>query len=463
MPQAKGAENYVAGSILLCGINALEQVTDVLSDAMFYQEANAILYRAFLEMQSNGIPIDAYTACKHLEKTGNLTEVGGPLYITELMENVASDAHVAHHAGIIRNEYLRRKMIEAAYRAYNRGFDEGEEISASVSLLDSDIRDIQELMAGRRDTSHIRDIVKEAISNAYKRAEDKRKGIGAGITTGFADLNRKLAGGWKAPELVILAARPSVGKTALALHMAERAARNGVPVLFVSLEMDKTQLADRMIIGRSGVDSYGYKSGHARDEELAMAEKVSFSELAGLPLHIEDNPHQTVLSIFSRARVMKRKGKCGLLIIDYLQLITPVSGQNREQEVSQISRSLKLGAKELGIPVIALSQQNRKGGADLSTLRDSGAIEQDADVVIFIERNGEDGDVEMVDEGNKLIGNLMHLNIKKNRHGETGIVHITHNSSFTAFYDCDCMRPQKTVAEYNPDKFHASGSYETPF
>lgn len=461
MPQAKGAEHYVIGSILLCGINALEQVTDILSDEMFYRKANTVLYKTFLDMQSSGIPIDAYTVCKHLEKTDRLTEIGGVLYITELMENIASDSHVAYHAGIIRNEYLRRRMIEAAHRAYNRAFDASEEISASVSLLDADIRDIQELMAGRRDTSHIRDIVKDSVSNAYKRAEDKRRGINAGITTGFADLNRKLAGGWKSPELVILAARPSVGKTAIALHMAERAARNGVPVLFVSLEMDKTQLADRMIIGKSGVDAYGYKSGTARDEELAKAEKVSFGELAGLPVHIEDIPHQTVLDIFGKARVMKRKEKCGLLIIDYLQLITPVSGQNREQEVSQISRSLKLGAKELGLPVIALSQQNRRGGADLSTLRDSGAIEQDADIVIFIERNGEDGDIKMVDENRNPVGNLMHLNIKKNRHGETGTVHITHNSSFTAFYDFNYSHAQKGVTGYNPDTFHES--QEMPF
>lgn len=466
MPQAVNSENYVIGSILLSGINALEQTVEILSDEMFYNNANAILYKTFTDMQAETMAIDLPSVNEWMLKAKTLDDCGGPGYIAELTSNIASGTHVAAHAEIVRDKYMRRELIKAACEAYNGGYDASAGIDYTVAQYESGIQKVQELMAGRRSASHIRGIVTGVIKDAWKRASDKREGRDPGITTGLADLDRKLSGGWKAPDFIVLAARPSVGKTAISIHMAERAARSGIPVLYVSLEMSKNQLVERMVIGKSDVDAYAYKSGCSSNEDLARAEDIAFREIARLPLHVEDNPSRTVVAVMSQARVMQRRGMCGLLIIDYLQLLTPVSGQNREQEISGISRALKLGAKQLGIPVIALSQQNRKGGADLATLRDSGAIEQDADIVIFIERKTKDNNVEMVDENNiPLPDNIIRLSIGKNRNGETGNVFITHNSSFTAFYDYDYSRNRKRVSttQYvDPDRFHEPAG-EMPF
>lgn len=465
MPQAEASERYVIGCILMEHEYALERVSGILDSGMFYNESHAVIYKAILEMQAGGIQIDMITVAQYLRKSGEIDNIGGEYYICELTGAVASDTHIVTHAEFIADKYLRRMLIKSAWQACNRAFDETEETADVVASYDTELQHVQEVMSGKRRLSDALNGVKTSISNAYKRASDRREGRSTGITTGFADLDRKLAGGWKAPDLVVLAARPSVGKTALAIHMAKRAARNRIPVLFVSLEMGEIQLYDRMIIGESGVNSYEYNSGNITDTELEKAEKTAFSEIAGLPLYVDDNPNQTVVNILSKARVMKRQGKCGLLIIDYLQLITPVyrPGQNREQEVAQISRSLKLGAKNLDMPVIVLSQQNRKGGSDLATLRDSGAIEQDADIVFFIERNSDDSDVEMVDSKGIPVENAIRLNIKKNRHGETGVVFVTHNSSFTAFYDYEhsrgsVVKPRNDIP--HPDRFHESGARE---
>jgi replicative DNA helicase len=464
MPQSVPSERYVIGSILLSGQSALEQVVGILSDEMFYGNANAILYKAFTDMQTEAMAIDMISVCEWLLKTGNLNDCGGPAYISQLTGNIASDSHIVAHAEIVKEKYLRRKIIIASAEAYHRGFDETEDVDRLVALYESDIQGVQELMMGRRDTSHISAIIAKAIKELYRRTGEKRMGHDVGITTGFADLNHKLSGGWTEPDFIVLAARPSVGKTALALHMAERAALNNTPVLLVSLEMNEVQIINRMIIGKSGVDSYAYKAGLLGDDDLTIAENTAFSRIAGLPICVEDNPDQTVVSILSKARVLKKQGKCNLLIIDYLQLITAIPGQNREQEVAGISRALKLGAKRLHIPVIVLSQQNRKGGSDLATLRESGAIEQDADVVIFIERNSDE--IEMEDRNGNPVDNLIRLNIKKNRNGETGVVFITHNSSFTAFYDYDRqVRKVMSASEYaDPNEFHESeGDDDKPF
>jgi replicative DNA helicase len=466
MPQSPDSENYLIGAILLTGVNALEQVTGILSDEMFYFPRNALLYRSFVEMQEAMQPVDMISVVEWLRRTGRLEDCGGADMIAELTMPVCSDAHVAVHAGIVRDKYLRRRLIEASQKAYGHSFDETEDIGDTVAICDTEIRRVEELMTGHNDASFVNEAGRQSITDAYRRASQKRQGADVAVTTGFDGLNRKLSGGWKSPDLVILAARPSVGKTALAIHFAQRAARCGTPVLFVSLEMGKKQLADRMIIGASGVDAWEYSSGNISDENLAKAEQTFFRELAPLPICLSDSPVQTVTAIMAEARVLRRQGKCGMLIVDYLQLITPVfrTGQNREQEISQISRSLKLGAKALDIPVIVLSQQNRQGAtgagaSDLATLRDSGAIEQDADAVIFVER-----DFDATDADGNTVNSVVRLNVRKNRHGETGAVYVTHNASMTAFYDCQYSHPAaarvkgKTAAARaaGPDRFHES-------
>jgi replicative DNA helicase len=316
-------------------------------------------------------------------------------------------------------------------------------------------------MAGESKQDLIRVPAIAGIDLAAVRMDKAAKGQAIGITTGFSDLDR-ITGGLRPKELIIIAARPGAGKTALSIHIARRVATRGHHVVFFSLEMGDIELADRMIVGSSGIDKDKYKSGKISQDEFKRAYDVVHNDIAKLNIRIDDTPRQTVLTIANKLRLLKKRGHCDVAIIDYLQLIKSSDrGRSRDEEVGSITRELKIIAKELEIPVILLCQMNReveKRGNKapiLSDLRESGSIEQDADIVIFIHRPVNDGEseVDIVDSatGRK---DVFQLFVRKNRDGQCGVIKIVRNETMTAFYDYDYRNVTPTHSSVNPDRFH---------
>jgi replicative DNA helicase len=467
-PRAVEVEEAVLGAVLL-ERDAFERVCDTLSGEMFYEDRNRTVYGAVMALYAKHRPVDMLTVTGQLREDGNLEAVDGPSYISQLADMVASTAHLEYHAEIVRDRYIRRKLIEFSTRSASEGYDESETLDDVLARLNAGVEQLYELLAGKDETSHISAVLKQSIHMAYERMDRAEKGKDIGITTGFARLDR-VTNGWKPNGLVILAARPGAGKTAIAIHMAKRAAIRGHKVVFLSLEMGNTELTDRMIVGDSGIDKNEYKSGRIRREDLLKAENTAFNDLAKLNIYIDATPRQTALTITGKLRLLKKRGQCSMAIIDYLQLVKPsTKGRSRDEEVGEITRELKLAAKELGIPVLLLSQMNRevekRGNREpvLSDLRESGSIEQDADVVVFIQRPNADGETEMVDTatGKK---NIIRLFVRKNRDGMTDVIKITHNESLTAFYDYDYSQNSGTKHEsVNPDRFHEPAGNELPF
>jgi len=441
MPQARELEDAVLGAVML-EKTAFETANNILSADMFYYQVNGIIFSACIELETERQPIDLLTVADKLRSNGDLEAVGGMHYLAQFTQKIVSSAHLETHCFIVKEKYLHRKLIQICSENISLGFDETEDIDETIAKLNTEIESLQELIVGKRDTSHISEAAKESITQMHTRIANKRDGVTPGIPTGFADLNA-LTNGWKPEKFIVLAARPGVGKTSIASKFAITAAKKGTPVVFFSLEMGETELTDRMIISEAAINADDYNSGSIQQAEWSKAE-MAMESISRLPIYIEDNPNVTVRNIVNKARLLKKQGKCGMVIIDYLQLITPsVKSKIREQEVSEISRLLKIHAKELKVPFIVLCQMNRNIESEnreprLSDLRESGSIEQDADIVIFISRPGMYLD-ELRDKktGEVIDKNFIELLIRKNRAGKLGKVKVMHNESMTNFYDYD--------------------------
>jgi replicative DNA helicase len=441
MPQAREFEEAVLGAVLL-EKTAFETAGGILSPEMFYDTGNGLIFAACAALEADRKPVDVLTVAEQLRKTEKLEEAGGIARIAGLLANVVSSAHLEYHSLIVKDRYLKRRIIGACSAGMALGFDETEEADEIVAGLNTEIERLQEDIVGKRETGHLSEAVEKSVVQMHVRIANRREGITPGIPTGFVELDR-LINGWQPEKLVILAARPGAGKTAIAIKLARKAAMHGTPVAFFSLEMGETELADRMIIAEAGISADNYASGALKPAEWSMAETAA-SKISPFPVYIDDNPGVTVRNIVNRARMLKKQGKCGMVIIDYLQLITPVAGtgQNRNQEVGEMSRQLKIHAKALKIPFIVLCQMNRnieseKREPNLSDLRESGSIEQDADIVIFISRPGMYVDELRDKKTGEPIENCIELLVKKNRSGKPGKVRIKHNDSMTDFYDWD--------------------------
>lgn len=334
-------------------------------------------------------------------------------------------------------------------------YDTSNELSEITSIYEATISSIDNILIGAKAGRPLSEVLKSLNKNIEERVVKARQGQLIGVNTGFGALNR-ITAGWQPGWLVILAARPSDGKTAIAVNrFAKEAARSGTWVNLFSLEMEDISLGERLLVGASGVDSYQLKAGRVEDEDWRKINE-SISELENLPVFIDDTPYVSIAHIRNVARANKRKGKCGLVIVDYLQLVKAVSvkGKNREQEVAEMSRSLKALAKELHVPVIALSQLSREVEKRtnkrpvLSDLRESGNLEQDADLVMFSFRPARHG---ITDDGmgNMLAENQAILILAKNRHGDIGDIDFYHNSTMTDFSD-------------SPSNFDSLSSYTPP-
>ncbi|QIK58831.1 replicative DNA helicase [Dysgonomonas sp. HDW5A] len=390
-PQAIELEEAVLGALLIES-KAYQEIEDILTPNDFYSEKNQIIYKAIVSLSVKRNPIDMLTVVQELKSSGELDVIGGPLYIADLSDKIASSAHIIYHAQIINQKAKSRKLIRIASELSVKAYDETldveetlEELEMSLTELASNSSDCQSVSMGEALT--------EAMETASKTQELREKGIQVAIPTGLNTLNDILAGGWSAPDLIILGARPSMGKTQHSLSFAKAAAEAGKEVLFVSIEMKRTQLVNRYLLEDDRINSRHLKSGQMSTEEWsAMDERAG--QLWNLKLNIADHHNiRYINNLKSEARRLKRKGKLQMMIVDYLGLIrTNMKFQSRQLEIGYITGELKNLAKELDIPIILLSQLNRpmKGTAikepQLEDLRESGDIEQDADIVLFIHK-----------------------------------------------------------------------------
>ena len=416
---------------------AMVLVGDKLSPEMFYETKFGEIYSALLSMYHSGKAIDLVTVRAELASRGKLEAVGGAYELVRLAGRVASSAHLEYHALILRQMYIRREMIAGLHTLLASAADESVDLSDALADLH---RLAGHLESGAVSDNCLRDmerLMQDTLEQMDKRVENNRNGI-TGIPTGLRELDR-LTAGWQQGDLNIIAARPSVGKTAFALHLALAAGRAGKHVLVNSLEMQGERLGDRWLCAQAA----NVDAGHLKTGQLDAGERQQALEaarlLSALPVYVDDNPKMSMDHIRSSALLQKSKGRCDLLIIDYLQLCEMKSGQknrNREQEVAEASRKAKLIAKELDIPVILLCQLNRECEmrADkrpaLSDLRESGAIEQDADVVMLLYRPALYG---LTSERRSKFPSegLGMVILAKHRNGETGDVYFGHNPAMT--------------------------------
>lgn len=435
-PHDDDLESVILGACLT-ETTAMVLVGDKLSPEMFYETKFGEIYSALLSMYHSGKAIDLVTVRAELASRGKLEAVGGAYELVRLAGRVASSAHLEYHALILRQMYIRREMIAGLHTLLASAADESVDLSDALADLH---RLAGHLESGAVSNNCLRDmerLMQDTLEQMDKRVENNRNGI-TGIPTGLRELDR-LTAGWQQGDLNIIAARPSVGKTAFALHLALAAGRAGKHVLVNSLEMQGERLGDRWLCAQAA----NVDAGHLKTGQLDAGERQQALEaarlLSALPVYVDDNPKMSMDHIRSSALLQKSKGRCDLLIIDYLQLCEMKSGQknrNREQEVAEASRKAKLIAKELDIPVIQLCQLNRECEmrADkrpaLSDLRESGAIEQDADVVMLLYRPALYG---LTSERRSKFPSegLGMVILAKHRNGETGDVYFGHNPAMT--------------------------------
>lgn len=435
-PHDDDLESVILGACLT-ETTAMVLVGDKLSPEMFYETKFGEIYSALLSMYHSGKAIDLVTVHAELASRGKLEAVGGAYELVRLAGRVASSAHLEYHVLILRQMYIRREMIAGLHTLLASAADESVDLSDALADLH---RLAGHLESGAVSNNCLRDmerLMQDTLEQMDKRVENNRNGI-TGIPTGLRELDR-LTAGWQQGDLNIIAARPSVGKTAFALHLALAAGRAGKHVLVNSLEMQGERLGDRWLCAQAA----NVDAGHLKTGLLDAGERQQALEaarlLSALPVYVDDNPKMSMDHIRSSALLQKSKGRCDLLIIDYLQLCEMKSGQknrNREQEVAEASRKAKLIAKELDIPVILLCQLNRECEmrADkrpaLSDLRESGAIEQDADVVMLLYRPALYG---LTSEHRSKFPSegLGMVILAKHRNGETGDVYFGHNPAMT--------------------------------
>jgi len=441
-PWSNEAEQAVLGAMLLDQDAAL-RASELLDDSMFYREGHRRLYRAMMAMTEQRTVIDHVTLRDELLRRGELTEAGGVEYLAELVDAVPTAANLEFHAKIVRDKAILRRLIETSTAVIAEAYDGG---TLAGDLLDKAESRIFQISQERGDEGFTR--LKEMLWPTMERIESlQRSGKSiTGVPSGFVDLD-EMTSGFQRAELVIVAARPSMGKTAFCLNVATHAAiEAGHGVAVFSLEMSKEALVQRMLCSEAMVDSQRVRRGTLRDADFTRLARAA-GVLQNCPIWIDDTPAMTLLEMRSKARRLKSEYDVKLLVVDYLQLMrSPEHAENRVQEISDISRSLKGLAKELDLPVLALSQLSRASeqrGGDrrpiLSDLRDSGAIEQDADIVIFIHRpEMYEGTIDK--DGNSLEGKAEVI-VGKHRNGPTGTLSLHFHKSFTRF-DSTTERPE---------------------
>jgi replicative DNA helicase len=431
-PQSLEAEKALLGSIMIRP-EVMHDLTDIVKEQTFYSDRHRQIWSVMMELHSKGTPIDLLSVSARLKEKEIVDQVGGMSYLTELVQGVPSSTNAKYYAEMIQKKFLLRNLIAASEYVGELGFDEAADIEEILDHAEKKIFEVTNF-TGTHKFVAIGDTLHEAwerIDKLHNTTHELR-----GVPSGFPSIDNKLAGFQKS-DLIILAARPSMGKTALALDFARRAAiDNNIPVGIFSLEMSSQQLVDRMLSAESQVDAWKIRTGHnlSIDHDF-KAIRDAMDRLSNAPIYIDDQPANNILKMRSVARRLKSEKGLGMIIVDYLQLMVPTQNRNSDnvvQQVTEISRSLKQLARELEVPVIALSQlsravEQRGGKPRLSDLRDSGSIEQDADVVMFIHRE------ESQDKSQGAKESVAEILIEKHRNGATGVAQLYFDGKKTTF------------------------------
>jgi replicative DNA helicase len=448
-PCSLEAERGVLGSMLLLPI-VCDDVALILRPEDFYDDANRTLYSQMRAMHDEGRRIDTTLLVERLKNSGQFAALGGAAYLAEILQASPTAANATYYAEIVKNKSTLRSLIHSSTEILRDAYDDAIEPREMLSRAEAKIFSILD-ERGAGDLSSIRDILQEAMVRIDARMKHEHA-IG-GIETGFRDFDT-LTGGLHDSELVILAARPSMGKTALALNVAEHAALQlNRATLFVSLEMSSIELADRMLCSLAEVNGQRLRNGTiSNDDRRKLVAKAA--EMSQSPLFVDDTPSRTMTEIAAAARRLKRKSNLGLVIIDYLQLIEPDNPRDpRQEQVAKIARRLKGLARELRVPVLCLAQLNRQAEVTrdnrprLSHLRESGAIEQDADVVMFIHREEY---YQTTDEDRAKVAGQADLIVAKQRNGPIGELKLAWLKDITRFRDSS-VRPYDEFEQYNAD------------
>ena len=449
-PQDLESEKALLGSLLLSS-DALFDISDLITSKSFYAAKHQIIYECIETLVNTKEPVDILTVSAALRTSKDFDQIGGAPYLSDLLGLVGSAANIKYYAQIVRRKELLRRLIEASNHISEIAYDETEPLE---SILEESEKQIYEITARGGSSDRLiafQEMIDETWTRIEKLAESK-SGL-RGTPSGFRDLDNKLSG-FQPSDLIILAARPSVGKTSLALDFARNAAvKNGIPVAIFSLEMSKEQLVDRMLSAQSQVDGWKLRTAKLSLDDEFQRLQQGMHELMKAPIYVDDKAANSILNMRSTLRRLHSDKPIGLIIVDYLQLMsTSKSYDNMVNQVTEISRSLKALAKEFNAPVIALSQlsravESRGGRPRLSDLRDSGSIEQDADVVMFIHREDKYGE-------NTERKNIVEILIEKHRNGPTGVVELYFDDKKTSFVSVDKSEfgdfslPQMSVPEF---------------
>lgn len=460
-PQAIELESAILGALLVES-KAYQDIEDILTSDDFYLEIHQLIFKAILNLSNKRKPIDMLTVVEELKIMGELETIGGPVYIVQLTEKVASAAHLVYHAQIVKQKSQARQIIRITAEIQSKAFDDTQDVGETIEELEKSLTEVVTSSGGCQ-SKPMSEAVTEAMNKAVKVQELKEKGIQLSIPTGLHSLDETFAGGWMAPDLIILGARPSMGKTQHSLSFAKAASMNGKEVLFISIEMTGIQLVNRYLLEDNRIDGYNLRTGQMSPQEwVAMDERAG--QLWNMKLNIADNHNIRYLNnIKSEARKLKRKGKLDMMIIDYLGLIkTNLKFASRYLEIGYITGELKNLTKELDIPIILLSQLNRpiKGVAvkepQLEDLRESGDIEQDADIVLFIHKP-DYYDPDAIDSKNVPWKGRGKIIISKYREGaRNNSVIFYHDERYKKIWDNPQSKPFYTPVVTDT-------RYETPF
>ncbi len=440
-PQAIDLEEAVIGAMLI-DEKGVDEVIEILIPEVFYKKSHQLIFESIERLFKNSEPIDLLTVSADLKKSKNLKNIGGEFYLIELSQKVSSSAHIEHHARIIQQKFIQRKLIQISNEVINKAYDESTDV---LDLLDQAESKLYDVTQGHLKKSSVS--AEDLVREAKKKIDEisKLKGL-SGVPSGFDKLD-KLTSGWQPSDLIIIASRPGMGKTALSLSMARNMAiEHKIAVAFFSLEMSAIQLITRLISAETGLKSDILRTGKLAPHEWQQLNN-QITDLESAPLFIDDTPSLTIFELRAKARRLVSSNDIKVIIIDYLQLMhlgSSTKTGNREQEISIISRNLKALAKELNVPVIALSQLSRavetRSGSKrpiLSDLRESGAIEQDADIVSFIYRPEYYGMENWDDELQTPSLGQGELIIAKHRNGALGNVRLKFTAELGKFEDVD--------------------------
>lgn len=462
-PQAVDLEEAVLGALML-EKDALTTVVDILSPESFYKDSHKLIYDGILDLFNEGEPIDLLTVTNQLRKNGKLELAGGAYYITELTSRVSSAANIEYHARIVTEQAMKRDMIRIASDIQREAFEDTTDVFELLDKMEQSLFEISEKNI-KKNYMDMRSIMREAITELESK-KGQKDGL-TGVPSGFTALDR-VTSGWQKSDLVIIAARPAMGKTAFVLSVLRNAAvDHNRPVAIFSLEMSSIQLVNRLISSEAELDSEKIKKGNLADYEWQQLIHKT-SKLSTAPLYVDDTPALSILELRAKCRRLKSQNDIQMIVVDYLQLMSGENSKggntgNREQEISSISRALKKIAKELNVPVIALSQLSRavetRGGdkrPQLSDLRESGAIEQDADIVMFLYRPEYYGITE--DEEGHSTSGVGEVIIAKHRNGSLESIKLRFIGKYTKFTDLELNTPYAAQDALYGSRFPSSAS-----